>query len=125
MVATKICQQNRGKTMKVNSEGLCLRIYVGSSERYEGQSLAEVIIQRARKDNLAGATVLGGSVGFGSTSQQDKANPDSLAPDTPVIVEIVDVEEKVNRFAAGLDGIVKRGLVTRGAVHLTKYADKT
>ncbi len=101
-----------------------MRVYVGSSEQFEGRPLAEAIVHKARKDNLAGATILGGSIGFGSTSQRDKENPGSLAPDTPVIVEVVDVEEKINRFAAGLEEMVKRGLVTRSKVHLTKYVDK-
>ena len=116
--------KDKGGTMKINSEGLLLRIHVGNSETFEGQPLYEAIVHKARQSNLAGATIIKGSLGFGSTSQRDKSHPDSLAPDQPVIVEVVDVEEKINLFAKKLDGMIQGGLVTRSPVHLTKYAEQ-
>jgi PII-like signaling protein len=93
-------------------DGQLLRIFIGESDRWQGLPLYEAIVQEARKRGLAGATVFKGFEGFGAHSRIHTARILRLSEDLPIVVEIVDTEEKIQGFLAVLDGMVKEGLAT-------------
>ncbi len=107
--------------MKLSGEGILLRIFVGEMDRYEGKPLYEQIVLKARELNLAGATVLRGMMGFGASSKLHTAKILRLSEDLPVVVEIVDKEENINRLLPFLDQVVKEGLITMEKVKVIKY----
>jgi len=112
------------KTMKMPEEGVLLRIFIGESDREKGRDrpLYEAIVHRAREAHLAGATVLKGPMGFGRHSRMHTARLLELSTDLPVLIEIVDSEEKVNGFMPVVDELVTEGLVTLETVRILKYA---
>jgi hypothetical protein len=112
------------KTMKSPGEGVLLRIFIGESDREKGRDrpLYEAIVHRAREQQLAGATVLRGPLGFGRHSQVHAAKLLELSTDLPIVIEIVDTEEKINAFLPVVDELVTEGLVTLEAVRILKYA---
>jgi PII-like signaling protein len=111
------------KTVKIPEEGVLLRIFVGESDREPGgeRPLYEAIVIRAREAHLAGATVLKGPMGFGRHSRVHAAKLLELSTDLPVVVEIVDAEERVRDFLPTVDDLVTEGLVTLEAVRILKY----
>jgi hypothetical protein len=112
------------KTMKMPEEGVLLRIFIGESDREKGRDrpLYEALVHRAREAHLAGATVLKGPMGFGRHSRMHTARLLELSTDLPVVIEIVDAEEKVRSFMPVVDELVTEGLVTLEAVRVIKYA---
>lgn len=112
------------KTMKIPEEGVLLRVFIGESDREKGRDrpLYEAIVERARQAHLAGATVLRGPMGFGRRSRMHKAGLLELSTDLPIVIEIVDAEEKVASFIPVVDELVTEGLVTLEAVRVLKYA---
>jgi PII-like signaling protein len=107
--------------MKLEGEGLLVRIFVGESDRWEGAALYEAIVQRAREKGLAGATVLRGIEGFGAHNFIHTARILRLSEDLPVVIEIVDQKEKVQAFLPELDAMVSEGLVTLEPVQVILY----
>lgn len=103
-------------------EGVLLRVFIGDSDRLEGRPLYRVLVERAREMGLAGATVLHGPLGFGRHSVVHSARLAELSGDLPVVIEIVDSEEAVQRFLAEVDGMVGEGLVTLEKVRIVRYA---
>lgn len=112
------------KTVTIPEEGVLLRVFIGESDREQGggRPLYEAIVQRARAAGLAGATVLRGPMGFGRHSRMHAARLLELSTDLPIVVEIVDAEEKVRAFVPVVDELVSEGLVTLEAVRILKYA---
>jgi uncharacterized protein len=112
------------KTVKIPEQGVLLRIFIGESDREKGRDrpLYEAIVERAREAHLAGATVLRGPMGFGRHSRMHAAKLLDLSTDLPIVIEIVDAEEKVNAFIPVVDELVTEGLVTLEAVRVLKYA---
>lgn len=98
--------------MKIPREGQLLRIFVGESDRWKGKPLFEAIVQEARRQGLAGATVFRGFEGFGARSRIHTSRILRLTEDLPILVEIVDSEDKIQAFLPVLDDMVKEGLVT-------------
>jgi PII-like signaling protein len=111
------------RTMKLPEEGVLLRIFIGEGDREPGRDrpLYQAIVERARDAHLAGATVLKGPLGFGKHSRVHSAKLLELSSDLPIVVEIVDAEEKINAFLPVVDGLVTDGLVTLEAVRVLKY----
>jgi PII-like signaling protein len=107
--------------MKLEGEGLLVRIFVGESDRWDGASLYEAIVQRARDKGLAGATVLKGIEGFGAHNFIHTTRVDRLAEDLPIVIEIVDQREKVEAFLPELDEMIPEGLVTLEPVQVILY----
>lgn len=112
------------KTMKIPEEGVLLRVFIGESDREKGadRPLYEALVLRAREAHLAGATVLRGPMGFGKHSRMHAAKLLDLSTDLPIVVEIVDAEEKIRAFLPVVDELVAEGLVTLEAVRVLKYA---
>ncbi len=111
------------KTMRLPEEGVLLRIFIGESDREPGRDapLYEAIVRRARESHLAGATVLKGPMGFGRHSLVHAAKLLELSTDLPVVIEIVDSDEKVRSFLPLVDELVTEGMVTMEAVRIIKY----
>jgi hypothetical protein len=112
------------KTMKMPEEGVLLRIFIGESDREKGRDrpLYEGLVLRAREAHLAGATVLKGPMGFGRHSRMHTSKLLELSADLPIVIEIVDAEEKIRSFMPVVDELVTEGLVTLEAVRIIKYA---
>lgn len=110
--------------MHIPEEGMLLRIFVGESDQYKGKALYEQIVLKARELNLAGATVLRGIMGFGADSRMHTAKLLRLSEDLPVVVEIVDSEEKLNMLMPFLDEVVEEGLITLEKAKVIKYRHK-
>jgi hypothetical protein len=115
------------KTVKIPEEGVLLRVFIGESDREKGgdRPLYEAIVLRAREAHLAGATVLRGPMGFGRHSRMHSASLLEISTDLPIVVEIVDAEEKIRAFLPVVDELVTEGLVTLEAVRVLKYAAGT
>lgn len=111
------------RTMNVPEKGVLLRIFIGESDREpgSGRPLYEAIVRRAREAHLAGATVLRGPMGFGRHSRMHTAKLLELSTDLPIVIEIVDAEDKVNAFLPSVDELVTEGLVTLEAVRIVRY----
>jgi len=107
--------------MKLEGEGYLLRIYIGELDKCHHQPLYEAIVLKARELGLAGATVFRGPMGFGAHSRMHTAKILRLSEDLPVLIEIVDKEEKINAFLPELDKMMADGLVTLEKVHIIKY----
>ena len=109
--------------MNVPATGVLLRIFIGESDKEpgHGRPLYEAIVRRAREAHLAGATVLRGSMGYGRHSRMHTAKFLELSTDLPIVIEIVDAEDKVNAFLPIVDELVTEGLVTLEAVRILRY----
>jgi uncharacterized protein len=107
--------------MKLEGEGLLVRIFVGESDRWDGMALYEAIVQRARDKGLAGATVLKGIEGFGAHNFIHTARIQRLAEDLPIVIEIVDQKAKIEAFLPELDELIPEGLVTLEPVQVILY----
>lgn len=107
--------------MKLPSESMLLRIFVGESDHYEGRPLYEAIVTTARKQGMAGATVLRGVLGFGANSRIHTSKILRLSEDLPVVIEIVDTEEKINALLPRLDGMIGEGLITLEKIRVIFY----
>ena len=110
--------------MKLPEEGMLLRIFIGESDHYKDKALYEQIVLKARELNMAGATVIRGIMGFGADSRMHTAKVLRLSEDLPVIVEIVDTEENLNKLMPFLDEAVVEGLITLEKVRVIKYRHK-
>jgi PII-like signaling protein len=110
--------------MKLPEEGTLLRIFIGETDKHHGKTLYEAIVLKARELNLAGATVLRGIMGFGADSRMHTMKVLRLSEDMPIIIEIVDTEEKIATILPFLDETVKEGLVTMEKVRVIMYRHK-
>src|SRR6266851_6484373 len=107
--------------MQIPHDAVLLRIFIGESDRWRHHPLYEAIVLKAREMHLAGATVLRGSMGFGKSSRLHTAKILRLSFDLPLVIEIVDSEEKINSFLPLLDEMIKGGLVTLEKVRVIDY----
>jgi len=98
-----------------------LRIFIGETDRHQGRLLSEVIVETARREGLAGATVLRGIMGYGANSCVHSSKILRLSEGMPVVVEIVDAKEKIDDFLPLLDSMIQEGLVTRDDVQVVLY----
>lgn len=107
--------------MKIPTEGKLLRIFIGEQDKWQGKPLYEEIVFLAKKEGMAGATAVKGFMGFGGKSRMHTAKILRLSEDLPIMIEIVDSEEKINQFLPHLDERVKEGLVTLEKVTVVMY----
>ena len=107
--------------MMIPKDGKLLRIFVGENDKHQGVPLHEWIVRRAREDGLAGATVLRGLEGFGAHSRLHTAKVLRLSADLPIVIEIVDSEEKIEAFLPAIDSAIGEGLVTIEKVEVRFY----
>lgn len=107
--------------MQIPQEAVLLRVFVGESDRWEHKPLYEAIVLKARELHLAGATVLRGPMGFGKSSRLHTAKILRLSADLPLVIEIVDSEEKIQSFLPVLEPMMGGGLLTMEKVKVIQY----
>jgi PII-like signaling protein len=107
--------------MQIPKQAVLLRIFIGENDRAGGSPLYEAIVLKAREQHLAGATVLRGPMGFGASSRLHTAKILRLSEDLPLVIEIVDSEDKINAFLPTLDAIMTSGLITLEKVQVHHY----
>jgi len=107
--------------VSVPREGKLLRIFIGEQDKWHGQPLYEAIVHLARREGLAGATCLKGFLGYGAKSHLHTAKLLRLSEDLPIVIEIVDSEEKIQRFLPQLDAMIQDGLVTLERAEVLVY----
>jgi uncharacterized protein len=107
--------------MELPHDAMLLRIFIGESDRWQGKPLYEAIVLKSREMHLAGATVLRGPMGFGKSSRLHTSKILRLSYDLPLVIEIVDAEDKINTFLPELDKMMKGGLVTLEKVRVIDY----
>ena len=107
--------------MKLPEKSVVLRVFIGESDHCKGKALYEQIVLKARELNLAGATVLRGIMGFGADSRMHSAKILDLSMDLPIIIEIVDTQEKIDLILPFIDEHVVEGLVTIENISVIKY----
>jgi PII-like signaling protein len=110
--------------MNLPEEGYLLRIFIGESDKHEGKPLFEWIVIRAREYGLAGATVLRGIMGFGPSSKITTVKILRLSEDLPIVVEIVDTQEKLEGFLDKINGVIQEGLVTIEKAQIKVYRSR-
>ena len=109
--------------MQIPREAVLLRVFLGEEDRHHHQPLYEAIVLKAREMHLGGATVLRGPMGFGRSSRLHTAKILRLSEDLPIIVEIVDSEEKIQQFLPILDEMMGSGLITMEKVQVIQYRE--
>lgn len=112
-----------GVTMQLPRDAMLLRIFIGEDDKAGRQPLHQAIVLKAREMHLAGATVLRGPTGFGRSSRLHTTKILRLSEDLPIVIEIVDAEEKINAFLPELEKLMGSGLVTLEKVKVLRYGD--
>lgn len=111
--------------MTLERNGKLLRIFIGESDTWHGRPLYQAIVERARQEGLAGATVIRGIEGFGASSRIHTARILRFSEDLPLVIEIVDSDDKIGSFLPALDDMVKVGLVTLEPVEVIAYRGRS
>jgi PII-like signaling protein len=107
--------------VKIEGPGKLLRIFVGEADRWHGRPLAEAIVLMLREEGLAGATVVRGVEGFGADSRIHSAHILRLSEDLPIVIEVVDREDRIRAVLPKLDEMVQEGLVCLADVDIVMY----
>lgn len=107
--------------MRIQGPGRWLRVYIGESDRWQGRPLFQAIVEMLRREGIAGATVLRGIEGFGAHSHVHTARVLRLSEDLPLVIDVVDTAERIDRVLPLLDGMVAEGLITVMDVTVVKY----
>ena len=110
--------------MTLPRDGKLLRIFVGEDDKHQGVALYEWIVRRAREQGLAGATVLRGLEGFGAHSRLHTVKILRLSTDLPIVIEIVDTEDKIEAFLPTVDDAIGEGLATLEKVEVRFYRSR-
>jgi len=110
--------------MQIPQQALLLRIFIGENDKFGSSPLYEAIVLKARELHLAGATVLRGPMGFGKSSRLQTSKILRLSEDLPLLIEIVDSEDSINRFLPILDQMMTSGLITLEKVQVLQYGEK-
>lgn len=107
--------------MKLSRDAVLLRIFIGEDDKADHKPLYEAIVLKAREMHLAGATVLRGPLGFGHSSVLHTTKIVRLSQDLPIVIEIIDAEEKINAFVDAIESIMGSGLMTLEKVKVIQY----
>ena len=112
-----------GVIMQIPRDAVLLRIFIGEDDKAGRQPLYEAIILKARELHLAGATLLRGSMGFGRSSRLHTTKILRLSEDLPIVIEIVDAQEKIDAFLPELEKLIGSGLITLEKVKVLRYGN--
>ena len=107
--------------MKKESDAILLRIFIGESDKYEGMPLSSYLVELFKKEGLAGATVLRGINGFGKSSKLHTTSILRLSDSLPIVIEVVDRKENIERIKPKLDNVIEEGLITEEEVKIILY----
>lgn len=110
--------------MRFEGEGKLLRVFIGESDRFEGKPLYRALVERLRGEGVAGATALRGIEGFGATSHLHTSRILRLSEDLPIVIEVVDTAENIERVLPIVDAMVRDGMVTIERVQVLTYRGK-
>ena len=110
--------------MQIPEQALLLRIFIGESDSFEGKPLHEAIVLKAREMHLAGATVLRGAMGYGRSSRLHTSKILRLSEDLPLVIELVDGEDRINEFLPELERLMGSGLVTLEKIRVVQYGQE-
>ena len=111
--------------VSIPREGKLLRIFIGEQDKWQGKPLYEAVVQLARQEGLAGATCLKGFLGYGAKSHLHTAKLLRLSEDLPIVIEIVDSEEKIQALLPKLDPMIGDGLITLEKAEVLVYRAKS
>ena len=106
---------------RFEGERTLMRIHIGESDRWEGKPLYEALVELFRREGFSGATVLRGVGGYGSTSRYHTEKILRLSQDLPVVIEVVEYPEKIEKILPKLDGMIGGGLITLEKVRVILY----
>lgn len=109
--------------MRRGTHGKLLSIFIGEYDRYQHHPLADAIVERAREEGLAGATVIRGIEGFGPSGRLKTTRLLSSSDDLPILIQIIDEDHRIERFLPILDRMISQGLVTVEDVELQVFGD--
>lgn len=112
----------RDKRVRIEGTGRMLQVFIGEADRHEGRPVYELIVERLRQLDLAGATVFTGELGFGATGHLHAATHRPWSHDRPMVVTVVDTEEAIKRASDGVADLVTNGLMVTSDVEIIKYA---
>ncbi len=107
--------------MKIEGDAVLLRIFVGEKDKVDGKLLYKKIVEICKENNVAGASVFRGIMGYGASSRIHSASLLTLSEDLPIVIEIVDKEERVKKVLPEIEKHIKHGLITIEKVHVIKY----
>jgi len=110
--------------MQISEDAVLLRIFIGEGDHFHHQPLYEAIVTKAREMHLAGATVLRGPMGFGHGAHLHTAKILRLSEDLPVVIEIVDTEDRIRAFVDVVEPMVGSGLITLEKATVIRYGKK-
>jgi len=107
--------------MKIDGPALLARIYIGESDRHDGQPLYEAIVRLLRERGVAGATVLRGIEGYGRAARLHTTRILRLSEDLPILIEVIDREDRLRAVLPEIDAMVEGGLITLEKVEVIAY----
>jgi PII-like signaling protein len=107
---------------RLDGEAVLMRVFLGEGERIHGQPAYRFLVELFRKEKIAGATVLRGVLGFGAKSHLHTASLLRLSQDLPIVVEVIDTQENIDRVLPLMDDVLEEGLVTCEKVRVLRYA---
>jgi uncharacterized protein len=110
-----------GSQMKRESTAILLRIFIGESDRYKGKQLYMYIVEMLKAEGIAGATVFRGITGFGKKSLIHTTSILRLSTDLPILIEVADLEENIDKIRPKLDEVINQGLITEEKVKIVFY----
>ena len=110
--------------MKIETEAILLRIHIGEADRYEGKPLYKKIVEVLRENHIAGATVLRGILGYGKSTIIHSASILDLSEDLPIIIEVIDNEDKIKAVRPKIESLIENGLITMEKIRVLKYSGK-
>ncbi|WP_297888833.1 DUF190 domain-containing protein [Sulfurihydrogenibium sp.] len=108
--------------MKIEGEAVLLRIHIGEADRYDSKPLYKKIVEVLRENHIAGVTVLRGILGYGKSTVIHSASILDLSEDLPIVVEVIDTEDKIQKIIPIIEKYVKNGLMTMEKVKVIKYS---
>lgn len=107
--------------MKLEGKAKMLRIHFGEDDQWQGRPLYQAIVERCRKLDIAGATVYRGIQGYGASTMIRRSHFFHLSSEAPILVQIIDTEENIQRLIPALDEMVAEGLIAMSDVEVVKY----
>jgi PII-like signaling protein len=107
--------------MRLEGKAKVLRIHFGEDDQWQGRPLYEAIVERCRKLDMAGATVYRGIAGYGASTIIRRSHMLRLSSDAPILVQIIDTAENIQRLLPALDEMVREGLIAMSEVEVIKY----
>jgi hypothetical protein len=106
---------------KLNGEQVLMRIFIGESDKHQSKPLYQVLVEMLRREKIAGATVLRGILGFGAKSHLHTAYILRLSQDLPIVIEVVDSQENIDRILPQVEQVMGDGLITVEKVRVLRY----